>query len=375
MLQNNPQIKHTKTHKSHLNINNRQLSRITTLQHTTRQLNSPLILTIQNLGRLTSFTLQNPVLINTTPGQLRPHSIDFFLLVKEKIHLCGVETADLEFRREVGMFVEVVVSVEDVSLVEELEVDDGFVVADADIVLLEGKLNRGVELLRVELDAIDQLDKATKVDVMVDLLELSVDDVLDRVLRGPSGGYGLVEAVSEVVIVFELLLNFLEELLADVMEVLLELVLDNLLEDLDNSLLSCSALGHLQLSRQEIQMSWFIARRTGRLANGPKTSHKLDGLLLDVRLLVANRLDDEIVERLLIGRLDVFDEDRDTPLSRTELIEALLGPIEVEVFAVTVTITVRVTNVRGGVNVATAMRLDLIVVIRRAVVLTILVEI
>lgn len=65
---------------------------------------------------------------------------------------------------------------------EELEVDDGFVVADADIVLLEGKLNRGVELLRVELDAIDQLDKDTKVDVMVDLLELSVDDVLDRVL-------------------------------------------------------------------------------------------------------------------------------------------------------------------------------------------------
>ncbi|KAH0237975.1 hypothetical protein KCV03_g380, partial [Aureobasidium melanogenum] len=361
MLQNNPQIKHTKTHKSHLNINNRQLSRITTLQHTTRQLNSPLILTIQNLGRLTTS-------ISSCSSKKKSISV-------AEASIFASRTADLEFRREVGMFVEVVVSVEDVSLVEELEVDDGFVVADADIVLLEGKLNRGVELLRVELDAIDQLDKATKVDVMVDLLELSVDDVLDRVLRGPSGGYGLVEAVSEVVIVFELLLNFLEELLADVMEVLLELVLDNLLEDLDNSLLSCSALGHLQLSRQEIQMSWFIARRTGRLANGPKTSHKLDGLLLDVRLLVANRLDDEIVERLLIGRLDVFDEDRDTPLSRTELIEALLGPIEVEVFAVTVTITVRVTNVRGGVNVATAMRLDLIVVIRRAVVLTILVEI
>lgn len=55
-------------------------------------------------------------------------------------------------------------------------------------------------------------------------------------------------------------------------------------------------------------------------------------------------------------------------------IEVLLGLIEVEVFAVTVITTVRVTNFSGGVNVATAVRLDLIVVVRRAVELMILVE-
>lgn len=52
----------------------------------------------------------------------------------------------------------------------------------------------------------------------------------------------------------------------------------------------------------------------------------------------------------------------------------LLSLVDVEVFAVTVITTVRVTNFRGGVNVATAVRLDLIVVVRRAVELTILVE-
>lgn len=129
----------------------------------------------------------------------------------------------------------------------EVEVDAGFVVVD--MVLLDEKLNRGVELLRVELD------KDIEVDVTADLLILSVEDVLDRLLvlvedfavleahafvlgvySGPSGGYGLVDAVSEVVafvVVFELLLDFLEELLVDVTELLLELELDNLLEDLD----------------------------------------------------------------------------------------------------------------------------------------------
>lgn len=140
---------------------------------------------------------------------------------------------------------------------EELEVDDGFGVVYVDTVLLEGKLNRGVELLRVELDAVDQLDKDNEEDVMVNLLELRVDDVLDRVLvlakdfavleahafvlgvySGPCGGYGLVEAVSEAVVVFELLLNFLEELLVDFMEVLLELVLGSLLEDSDVDILN-----------------------------------------------------------------------------------------------------------------------------------------
>lgn len=128
----------------------------------------------------------------------------------------------------------------------EVEVDEGVVVVD--MVLLDEKLNRGVELLRVELD------KDIDVGVTADLLVLSVEDVLDRVLvlvedfavleahafvlgvySGPSGGYGLIDAVSDVVVfvVFELLLVVPEELLADVMEALLELVLDSSLEDFD----------------------------------------------------------------------------------------------------------------------------------------------
>jgi hypothetical protein len=223
----------------------------------------------------------------------------------------------------------------------------------------------------------------------------------------------------------------LEGLLADVMEVLLELVIDNLLEDLDVDRLDVllvemprSLLDNLSVELAVVLLgtwsspaveagnsdvvlldlllkNWLLLGKLAGLSLDELvdllTDRKLvtvlleglivrdilasllletelDGLLLDVRLLVANWLEGEIVERLLIGRLDVFDEDRDTPLSRTELIEVLLGPIEVEVFAVTVTITVRVTNFRGGVNVATAMRLDLIVVVRRAVELTILVE-
>lgn len=101
---------------------------------------------------------------------------------------------------------------------------------------------------------------------------------------------------------------------------------------------------------------------------------EVDDLLLDVRLLAAGWLEDEVVERLLNDRLDVFDDDRDTPLSRKELIEVLLGLVDVGSFAVTVTTTVRVTNFSGGVNIATAVKLDLIVVVRKAVELKILVE-
>lgn len=145
----------------------------------------------------------------------------------------------------------------------ELELDDGFVVVDADVVLLDGKLNRGVELLCVELDVADSLDEDKEEDVTADLLGLKVDNVLDRVLvvvkdlavpgahafvlgvyNGPSGGYSLVDAVSAVVVfVLELLVDVLKELLLDVIEVLLELVfllelvLDSLLEDFDVDIL------------------------------------------------------------------------------------------------------------------------------------------
>lgn len=95
----------------------------------------------------------------------------------------------------------------------------------------------------------------------------------------------------------------------------------------------------------------------------PLLEVKLEDLLLIVRLFTAGLLDDEAFEELLTGQLDVFDEDRDTPSFRTELIEVLLGLVDVEVFAVTVINTVRVINFMGGVNVATAVRLDLIVVV------------
>lgn len=146
----------------------------------------------------------------------------------------------------------------------ELELDGGLEVVDDDIVLLDGKLNRGVELLRVELEVDDLLDEdkveavmadlldTDKVeDVKGDLLELNVDDVLLRVVelvedfavleahafvlgvyKGPSGGYALIDAVSEVV-VFVLLLDFFEELLVNTTEVLLELILDSLPEVVD----------------------------------------------------------------------------------------------------------------------------------------------
>lgn len=104
-----------------------------------------------------------------------------------------------------------------------------------------------------------------------------------------------------------------------------------------------------------------------------------DDMLLDARLSTVRRLDDGVAERLLVGRLDVFDKDRAAPLSSTELIEVPLGFVDVEVFdvevfAVTTTTRVRVTNLRGGVNVATAVKLDLTVVVRRAIELTTLVE-
>lgn len=60
----------------------------------------------------------------------------------------------------------------------DVEIDDVVV----DVVLLDGKLNRGVELFCVELDVVDLLDRDEEAGVVADLLELKVDVVLDRVL-------------------------------------------------------------------------------------------------------------------------------------------------------------------------------------------------
>lgn len=150
----------------------------------------------------------------------------------------------------------------------EVELDGGLKVVDDDIVLFDGKLNRGVELLRIELDVDDLLDEEKveegnrdlldediEEELMADLLEVNVDDVLLRELElvkdfavleahafvlgvysGPSGGYALIDAVSEVV-VFVLLLDFLVELLVNIIEVLLKLVPDSLPEDVDEDTL------------------------------------------------------------------------------------------------------------------------------------------
>lgn len=121
------------------------------------------------------------------------------------------------------------------------ELEDGFVVVDVDIVLLEGKVNFGVALLRVELEVVNLLVVDNEIDMVENLLEPEVDtllvmddeietvtnllelvpvDDLGRglvltedlavleahafvfgVYNGPCGGYGLVDAVSEALLV------------------------------------------------------------------------------------------------------------------------------------------------------------------------------
>ena len=121
------------------------------------------------------------------------------------------------------------------------ELDEELVVVDAEIVLLEGNVNLGVSLLRVELKVVNLLvvDDETgivedtlkleidallvvddEVDTVTNLLEVDIVDDLDRVLvltedlavleahafvfgvyNGPCGGYALVDAVSEALVV------------------------------------------------------------------------------------------------------------------------------------------------------------------------------
>lgn len=99
-------------------------------------------------------------------------------------------------------------------------------------------------------------------------------------------------------------------------------------------------------------------------------------MLLGSWLLDIEPFDDWTVDRLLAGRLEVADVDLDTPLFRKELVRVLLSVAEVGLLIVTSTILVKVTNLEGIiVTVVIAVRLDLIVVVRRAVELTVLVEI
>jgi hypothetical protein len=63
----------------------------------------------------------------------------------------------------------------------EVVLDEGFVV-DVDIVLLDGKVNLGVSLLRVELEVID-LVVVDNVDTAADLLELMIGDDSERELE------------------------------------------------------------------------------------------------------------------------------------------------------------------------------------------------
>jgi len=121
------------------------------------------------------------------------------------------------------------------------ELDEELVVVDAEIVLLEGNVNLGVSLLRVELKVVNLLVVDDEIGIVEDTLELEIDallvvddevdtvtnllevdivDDLDRVLvltedlavleahafvfgvyNGPCGGYALVDAVSEALVV------------------------------------------------------------------------------------------------------------------------------------------------------------------------------
>jgi hypothetical protein len=100
----------------------------------------------------------------------------------------------VEFEAEKGGLVEsvelvVVVFVEFVErssrnnlLTPGVMVVDGEFVVDVDIVLLDGNVNLGVSLLRVELEVID-LVVVDKVDAVADLLELVIDDDSERELE------------------------------------------------------------------------------------------------------------------------------------------------------------------------------------------------
>ncbi|TIA06049.1 hypothetical protein D6C83_08736 [Aureobasidium pullulans] len=90
---------------------------------------------------------------------------------------------------------------------------------------------------------------------------------------------------------------------------------------------------------------------------------KLVGLLLGTRLLEIKLLGDRLGDRLLAEKLEVFEDDLVTPSFCTELTDVLSDFVKVDVFAVTVTIDVLVTS-RRGVTIATAVALDLIVVLQ-----------
>jgi hypothetical protein len=100
---------------------------------------------------------------------------------------------------------------------------------------------------------------------------------------------------------------------------------------------------------------------------------ELGDLLLGVWLLEDERFDDGVVDELLAGRLEVFDVDRDTPLLRKELVDVLLDLVSA---IVTVILFITVTVLGGTiVIVVTAVRPDILVVVRRAVELMIFVEV
>lgn len=224
---------------------------------------------------------------------------------------------DVEFAAEKGGSLEVSL-VLDVVLVERsskvnfwLTAGVEVVVVDVDVVLLEGKVNLGVMLLRVELEIVNLLVVADELSTVENLLELAIVDDLGRVLvlaedlavreahalvfgvySGPCGGYGLVDAVSvALVVVFWLLLGIIDDdLLVDFVDDLTDEVVEDLLVETAEILLEVL----LELKLTGLLEDWL--------------AEVLDDLLAEMLdSLLAEMLDDlpaKMVDDLLVDTVD-----------------------------------------------------------------------
>jgi hypothetical protein len=200
------------------------------------------------------------------------------------------------------------------------------------------------------------------IGLIEDLLVEMPDDLLVEVLES---------------LLDELTVGTFEDLLDDVLEAILDgwtdillvgrLLLDVLARVLLDTLLALIALAGVTLA--EVLLDRVIEDAGDLLLDV-----ELGNLLLDNRLLEVERFDEWVVDKMLVGRPEETDIDRDTSLFFKELTGVLLGVVEVETPRVTQT-TLFMVTVWGGilVHVVVAVRPWIIVAVRRAVELMVLV--
>jgi hypothetical protein len=201
------------------------------------------------------------------------------------------------------------------------------------------------------------------IGLIEDLLVEMPDDLLVEVLES---------------LLDELTVGTFEDLLDDVLEAILDgwtdillvgrLLLDVLARVLLDTLLALIALAGVTLA--EVLLDRVIEDAGDLLLDV-----ELGNLLLDNRLLEVERFDEWVVDKMLVGRPEETDIDRDTSLFFKELTGVLLGVVEVETPRVTQT-TLFMVTVWGGilVHVVVAVRPWIIVAVRRAVELMVFVK-